>query len=181
MRARGIGMQSLNDTKLDLEWYFQRGEAECGFSSSQGHLLDQAKLGHFIHGHARDLFESEQMTANVRRYRTVDNRLKLLPIFEQTILCAAYASPETVRDVAVTLAAITPKAKELYGHSLILKICKRRASKTQKAHGLSRREWILLLCERAANGSKANGQLVSILEEARKLRAAVVQAYREVT
>lgn len=174
-------MQSLTDVELDLQWFFQRGDADCGFSSSQGHLLEQAKLGHFIHGHARDLFESEQMTENVRRYRTVSNRLNRIPVFEQTVLCAAYASPETVRDVGVTLAAITPKAKELYGHAQIRKVCKKRAPKTPQARNQSRREWILDLCERSNQVASENRKLVAILEEARKLRDNAVQVYRGLT
>lgn len=172
-------MQSLNDIELDLVWFFQRGEGDCGFSSSQGHFLDVAQLGAWSHSEARDQFENERMVGNVRRYKLIDGRLKALPLIEQTILRAAFDSPEHVFDVAVTLCALTPKAKELYGAAQIRKICKKRTAKTREERGQCRRDWMFSLCERARNGKQANEQLCEILAQARQLRDEAVRAYQE--
>ena len=172
-------MQSLNDVELDLVWFFQRGEADCGFSSSQGHFLDVAKLGAWSHSDARDPFEDERMIGNVRRYKIIDGRLKKLPLVEQLALRAAFDSPEQARDVAVTLCTLTPKAKELYGAAQLRRICKKRDKKTKEERGQCRREWILALCERSVHSKQANEQLCEILAQARQLRDEAVLAYRE--
>lgn len=174
-------MQSLNDIELDLVWFFQRGEAECGFSSSQGHFLDVAKLGAWTHADARDPFENERMIGNVRRYKIVDGRLNRLPLPEQMILRAAFDSTESVRDVALTLAVLTPKTKELYGSAQLRKICKKRPHKTREERTQNRREWVLSLCERSLHSKQSNEQLCEILAQARQLRDEAMRAYQEVT
>ena len=160
-------MQSLNDIELDLVWFFQRGEAECGNSSSQGHLLYQAKLGAFIHGHARDLFESERMTGNVRRYRTVNNRVRSLSPEHQAILAASYNSPESICGVALALAAATPRAVQLHAK--------------QDGSVLTVREWVLWLCVKAGRDRAANAKLTSILKQSRQFKQEAVVAYQEAT
>lgn len=174
-------MQSLNDIELDLTWFFQRGEASCGHSSVQGHYCDIAELGAWSHAQARDLFDSEYMVENVCRYRTVYNRLQRLPMVERVILQAACDSPESIRDVALTLAVLTPKTKELYGTAQIRKVCKKRPRKTREERVQNRREWLLSLCERSVHSKQSNEMLCEILTQARQLRDDAMRAYQELT
>ena len=174
-------MQSLNDIELDLTWFFQRGEASCGHSSVQGHYCDIAELGAWPHSEARDLFDSEYMVENVCRYRLIYGRLQRLPLVERVILQAAFDSPEAVRDIALTLAVLAPKTKELYGTAQIRKVCKKRPRKTREERTQNRREWVMSLCERSLHSKQANEQLCEIMAQARQLRAEAMLAYQEVT
>lgn len=162
-------MQSLNDVELDLVWFFQRGEGDCGFSSSQGHFLDVAKLGAWSHGQSQDPLDAEWRVRRVALNRRVSQRLRMLSEHHQAVLGAAYSSPEAVRGVALSLLAGTPKAQQ--AHSRL----------TARGYTNTTREWILWLCTKALRSSSANTQLVEIIRQATELKREALLAYQKQT